>query len=155
MDTGTFRDELVASIRFPVGEECWLTRGAVVTFIVYGIWVGATAAALTVGMEFAGRSLTVDPWTTTTTAVFGSGFVAWVLVPAAVVTTAVSRGLTNVSGNIARCYRFQYPSLLTLLVFPGLSWSLSDCWRGRLLSPADRRWSGEHSKGWRGSSGST
>lgn len=114
MDTGTLRDELVASIRLPVGEERWLAGGAVAVLIAYGIWVGATAAALTFGVEFAGRSLTIEPWTTTTTAAFGVGVVAWVLVPAAVVTYGVSRALTNVSGNIARCYRFDHPSLLVL-----------------------------------------
>ncbi len=124
MDTGTIRDELVASIRLPVAEERRLTGGAVVALFAYGLWVGATAAALTYVVDFAGRSVTVDPWTTTTTVVFGVGVVLWLLAPAAVGTYAVSRGLTNVRGNIASWYRFNHPSLLVappLVVFAVLA----------------------------------
>jgi len=122
MDTARLRRELGSSFRLLVTEERWMFGGLVAGLVAYGLWVGATGAALHYGLEFAGRPITVSPWTTLTTAVFGVVVVLWVAVPALLGTALIDRYLTNVSGNLRQYYRVQHPS--TLVVAPVVMFGL-------------------------------
>jgi hypothetical protein len=112
MDTARIRRELRGSIRLLWASERWLWSGVIAVLTGFAIWVGATGAALSYGTDFAGVSLSVAPWTSTTTAVFGTVVVLWVLAPAAVVTYLVNDYVTNVSGNVQTHYRVEQPFAL-------------------------------------------
>ncbi|WP_340101123.1 hypothetical protein [Salinibaculum salinum] len=112
MDTARIRRELTDSIRLLWARERWLWSGVLAVLLGYVLWVGATGAALNYGAEFAGVDLSVTAWSSTTTAVFATVLVLWILVPAAVVTSLVDSRVTNVSGNVHTYYRVEHPVLL-------------------------------------------
>lgn len=114
MDTDRLRRELVSTLRLLVTGERRLFGGAIVGLLAYGLWVGTTGGALTYGADVADLSLTVDPWTGTTTAVLAVATVLWVVAPALLATYLLVGELTNVNGNIQQHYRVYYPSVLVL-----------------------------------------
>ena len=120
MDTARIRRELRGSVRLLWTGERWLWGGAVAVLLGFGLWVGATGAALNYGVEFAGRSVSVVSWSPTTTVAFVTAFVLWVVAPAGIVTYLIDRSLRNVSGNVHTHYRVKHPFVLVapvLLLF--------------------------------------
>lgn len=114
MDLARIRSELTGSLGLLWTAELWLWSGAVAVLAGFGLWVGATGAALNYGAEFAGIDLSVIEWSTATTVVLALVSVLWVLVPAAFVAYLVDGRLTNVSGNVHTHYRVGHPSLLVV-----------------------------------------
>jgi hypothetical protein len=125
MDTARIRRELGGSIRLLWAREQWLWGGVVAVLAGFALWVGATGAALNYGADFAGQPLSVSAWSTTTTVVFATVTVLWVVAPALLVTSLVDRYVTNVSGNVHTHYRVDHPVLLVvpflLLVVAGVA----------------------------------
>jgi hypothetical protein len=125
MDTARIRRELGGSIRLLWAREQWLWGGVVAVLAGFVLWVGATGAALNYGADFAGQPLSVSAWSTTTTVVFATVTVLWVVAPALLVTSLVDRYVTNVSGNVHTHYRVDHPFLLVvpflLLVVAGVA----------------------------------
>jgi hypothetical protein len=112
MDTARIRRELGGSIRLLWAREQWLWGGLFATLAGFVLWVGATGAALNYGAEFAGQPLSVTAWSSTTTVVFATVLVLWVVAPAALVTYLVDSYVTNVSGNVQTHYRVDHPVTL-------------------------------------------
>ena len=116
MDTARIRRELSGSVRLLWARERWLWSGVVAVLAGFALWVGATGAALNYGAEFAGQPLSVTAWSSTTTVVFATVTVLWIVAPAAVVTYLVNSYVTNVSGNVHTHYRVEHPVTLVVPV---------------------------------------
>jgi hypothetical protein len=116
MDTARIRRELSGSVRLLWARERWLWSGVVAVLAGFALWVGATGAALNYGAEFAGQPLSVTAWSSTTTVVFATVTVLWIVVPAALVTYLVNSYVTNVSGNVHTHYRVEHPVTLVVPV---------------------------------------
>jgi len=116
MDADRLARDAATSLRLPLTGERRLIGGAVAALAAYALWVGATGAVLLSAAAVSGRSLTVDPWTATTTLAAAVAAILWVLGPAAAWTYFVVDQLTNGAGNLEHHYRVQYPS--TVVVSP-------------------------------------
>jgi len=110
MDVDRLARDAATSLRLPFTGEWRLVGGAVAAPAAYALWVAATGAVLVSAAAVSGRSLTVDPWTATTTHAAAVAAVLWGLGPAAAWTYFVVDQLTNGAGNLEHHYRVQYPS---------------------------------------------
>jgi hypothetical protein len=117
MDTDRLRRGLTISVRTVLVREWRLFAGMLLALCGYGLWVGATGAAISQFASFANVSTAVEPWTGETTGIAGVVLLLWIVLPAVVATWLVDREVTNVSNNLAEYYRIT-PFLL--LVPPAL-----------------------------------
>jgi len=117
MDTDRLRRGLTISVRTVVTREWRLFAGMLLAICGYGLWVGATGAAISQFAAFANISTAVDPWTGETTGIAGLVLFLWIVLPAIVATWLVDREVTNVSNNLEEYYRI---TPLLLLVPPVL-----------------------------------
>ncbi len=116
MDADRLGRDVATSLRLPLTGERRLIGGMVLAPAAYAAWVAATGAVLVSAAAVSGRSLTVAPWTATTTLAAAVATVLWVFGPAAAWTYFVVDQLTNGAGNLEHHYRVQYPS--TVIVPP-------------------------------------
>lgn len=120
MDTRRILREFVGSVRLVASGEAKLLAGALAVAVGYAAWVGATGMALAVGFGLGGQPTAVATWEATSPVAVGVAALAWVVVPAAVVTALVDRAVTNSNGTVRQQYRVTHPFLLVapfLLLF--------------------------------------
>lgn len=120
MDTTRILREFVGSIRLLASGEAKLFAGGLAVAVGYAVWVGATGAALAVGFGLVERPTAVAAWEATSPVAVGLAALAWVVIPAAVVTALVDRAVTNANGTVHQQYRVTHPFLLVapfLLLF--------------------------------------
>ena len=91
-----------------LATEWWLLVGVLAGYLVFGAWVVGTGLAVAA----AAPSLTATVGTTTVTAATVFAALAWLLLPAAVVTWLFERRLSNSYGNLRSHYRFDHPGVL-------------------------------------------
>jgi hypothetical protein len=120
MDTTRILREFVGSVRLLWSGEAKLFAGALVVAVGYAVWLGATGAALAFGFDLGGQPTAVATWEGMSLLAVGLAALAWVVVPAAVVTVLVDRAVTNANGTVHQQYRVRHPFLLVapfLLLF--------------------------------------
>ncbi len=112
METERLRRDLAASVRLPFTSERPLWARALLAVFAYVLWIGLSGGVAASTALLPGRSLAVDPWTTTTTLVVSVVTLLWVIGPAALWTYVLVGELTNTNGHLAHYYRVQYPLVL-------------------------------------------
>ncbi|MEF8853772.1 MAG: hypothetical protein V5A28_15355, partial [Haloarculaceae archaeon] len=108
MAPGETRRELADSFRLLVREELWLFAGLLGGSVGYVIWVAGTGAAVEEFVDAFGPVIPLDP-ASTELWLFA---LLWVVVPSVVATRYVVDHLTNLRGNVERCYRLDQPLVL-------------------------------------------
>jgi hypothetical protein len=108
MASGETRRELADSVRFLVREELWLFAGLLGGSVGYVIWVAGTGAAVEEFVRVLADVLPLDRGSTELW-VFA---LLWVVVPSVVAVRYVVDHLTNLRGNVEKCYRVDQPLVL-------------------------------------------
>ena len=108
MASGGTRRELADSVRLLVREELWLFAGLLGGSVGYVIWVAGTGAAVEEFVRVLADVLPLDRGSTELW-VFA---LLWVVVPSVVAVRYVVDHLTNLRGNVEKCYRMDQPLVL-------------------------------------------
>lgn len=115
---GQRRRELTESSQLAVHEEQWFLVDLVLAVVGFVGWVAVTGALTALGAREAGITIAIEPGSTQTRAILAGAVVGWILVPALAAAFRVRDRITNVSGNVEKRYRFEYPGTLLWPAIP-------------------------------------
>ncbi len=112
MDIGQIGDDAWTSLRTSWREEAWLPAGGILAAVVYPLWLGLTGAAVSFLAGAIAGDVTIQPWTSMTTALVALLGLLWVVGPAALATALTVGRVTNYNDNLRTGYRLRHPLLL-------------------------------------------